>query len=158
MISLIIGKKGSGKTKHLIETVNETAKASKGNVVCVEKGDVLGIYSGHDHTNAFAVKLQGIDIGNSLSTRYNDDRFSSQYGYRILEVEENDTSKYTSRVERWYKMFSFKDLKKIKKEGTDFDYKTAKSVTQKGRIQRFYTRVGRKFVKLVTGRQVSYPH
>ena len=41
MISLIIGKKGSGKTKHLIETVNETAKASKGNVVCVEKGDVL---------------------------------------------------------------------------------------------------------------------
>lgn len=41
MITLIIGKKGSGKTKKLIEAVNDTAKSSLGNVVCVEKGDVL---------------------------------------------------------------------------------------------------------------------
>lgn len=38
MISLIIGKKGSGKTKHLVELVNAAVDASKGNVVCVEKG------------------------------------------------------------------------------------------------------------------------
>ncbi len=41
MIKLIIGKKGSGKTKKLIDVVNEAAKSSKGNVVCVEKGDAL---------------------------------------------------------------------------------------------------------------------
>lgn len=41
MIKLIIGNKGSGKTKKLIELVNSTAESSKGNVVCVEKGDVL---------------------------------------------------------------------------------------------------------------------
>ncbi len=41
MIKLIIGKKGSGKTKKLIETVNATAKNSPGNVVCIEKGDAL---------------------------------------------------------------------------------------------------------------------
>ena len=41
MINLIIGTRGSGKTKHLIEIVNETAKTSKGNVVCIEKGDTL---------------------------------------------------------------------------------------------------------------------
>lgn len=41
MISLIIGKKGTGKTKHLIETVNSAAQASKGNVVCIEKGNML---------------------------------------------------------------------------------------------------------------------
>ncbi|NLX93284.1 MAG: hypothetical protein GXZ02_05405 [Clostridiales bacterium] len=37
MISLIIGKKGSGKTKQLIELVNSTVEHSKGNVVCIEK-------------------------------------------------------------------------------------------------------------------------
>lgn len=41
MIKLIIGNKGSGKTKKLIDLVNTTAECSKGNVVCVEKGDTL---------------------------------------------------------------------------------------------------------------------
>ena len=37
MISLILGHKGSGKTKHLIACVNEAIETSKGNVICVEK-------------------------------------------------------------------------------------------------------------------------
>lgn len=41
MLKLIVGKKGSGKTKTLIEHINEAAKISKGNVVCVEKGSVM---------------------------------------------------------------------------------------------------------------------
>ncbi|MEG0229273.1 MAG: hypothetical protein RR549_01180 [Oscillospiraceae bacterium] len=38
MIKLIVGKKGSGKTKTLIEMVNEASQNSKGNVICIEKG------------------------------------------------------------------------------------------------------------------------
>lgn len=41
MINLIIGRKGSGKTKHLIEVVKTAAENSKGNVVCVEQEPVL---------------------------------------------------------------------------------------------------------------------
>jgi ABC-type branched-subunit amino acid transport system ATPase component len=41
MVKLIIGRKGSGKTKKLIDLVNAATEASKGNVVCVEKGDTL---------------------------------------------------------------------------------------------------------------------
>jgi GTPase SAR1 family protein len=41
MIKLFIGGKGSGKTKTLIELVNNAVTASKGNVVCIEKGDKL---------------------------------------------------------------------------------------------------------------------
>ena len=41
MIKLIIGRKGSGKTKKLADMVNEAAAASLGNVVCIEKGDTL---------------------------------------------------------------------------------------------------------------------
>lgn len=37
MVSLITGRKGSGKTKRLIEQVNKAVEASSGNVVCVEK-------------------------------------------------------------------------------------------------------------------------
>lgn len=41
MVTLIIGKKGSGKTKKLIALANETAAASSGNVVVIEKGAKL---------------------------------------------------------------------------------------------------------------------
>lgn len=38
MLKLIIGVKGTGKTKALINTVNEAAEKSAGKVVCIEKG------------------------------------------------------------------------------------------------------------------------
>lgn len=41
MIKLFIGSKGSGKTKTLIELVNNATSASNGSVVCIEKGDKL---------------------------------------------------------------------------------------------------------------------
>ena len=37
MIKLIIGNKGSGKTKKLIDLVNTCVEKSDGNVVCIEK-------------------------------------------------------------------------------------------------------------------------
>ena len=41
MIKLFIGAKGSGKTKTLIELVNNAVATSKGSVVCIEKGNKL---------------------------------------------------------------------------------------------------------------------
>ena len=38
MLKLIIGVKGTGKTKTLIEMVNQTTEASQGSVVCLERG------------------------------------------------------------------------------------------------------------------------
>ena len=38
MVKLIIGVKGTGKTKALISMVNEAAEKTNGNVVCIEKG------------------------------------------------------------------------------------------------------------------------
>lgn len=40
-MKLIIGVKGTGKTKTLIEMVNTTLDNTKGNVICIEKGDKL---------------------------------------------------------------------------------------------------------------------
>ena len=41
MVTLLIGKKGSGKTKKLIELANQAVKESQGNVVVIEKGKKL---------------------------------------------------------------------------------------------------------------------
>lgn len=76
MIKLIIGKKGSGKTKKLIDLVNAAAAESKGNVVCIEKGDTLTYsithkvrlvdaeaYGFHGYSEYYAF-LSGICAGN----------------------------------------------------------------------------------------------
>ena len=41
MLKLILGLKGSCKTKTLIEMVNDASHASHGSVVCIEKGQKL---------------------------------------------------------------------------------------------------------------------
>lgn len=76
MLKLIIGKKGSGKTKKLIEEATAAADVSNGNVVCVEKGNTLTYNITHrvrlvdtDHYeisgfDAFYGFLSGICAGN----------------------------------------------------------------------------------------------
>lgn len=58
MIKLIIGNKGSGKTKRLITAVNEAAEKSDGNVVCVEQGPTLTYNVSHK------VRLVDTDVYN----------------------------------------------------------------------------------------------
>lgn len=41
MVKLIVGLKGSGKTKMLVDQIHAAAKASKGIVVCIESGGKL---------------------------------------------------------------------------------------------------------------------
>lgn len=76
MVTLIIGKKGTGKTKKLIALANETAAASTGNVVVLEKGAKLTYDITHKarliDTDAYAISgydmlfgfLSGICAGN----------------------------------------------------------------------------------------------
>ena len=67
MVKLIIGNKGSGKTKKLIDMVNSTAAASNGSVVCVELGDTLTFSISH--------KVRLIDVKN-----YNISGYGEYYG------------------------------------------------------------------------------
>ena len=59
MIKIIIGRKGSGKTKLLVDMVNEAAKVSLGNVVCIEKGDTLSFSVSH-HARLIDADAYGI--------------------------------------------------------------------------------------------------
>ena len=76
MIDLIIGRRGSGKTKRLISLVNEAVEKSDGNVVCIEKGHNLTYNISHrarlvdtdyfeiSGFDAFYGMLSGICAGN----------------------------------------------------------------------------------------------
>ncbi len=76
MVTLIIGKKGSGKTKKLIQLANEAVAKSQGNVVVIEKGAKLTYDVTHKarliDTDVYGVKgysmllgfLSGICAGN----------------------------------------------------------------------------------------------
>ena len=41
MIRVIMGKKGSGKTKQMIDMINNAVQTEHGNVICIEKGNKL---------------------------------------------------------------------------------------------------------------------
>ncbi len=41
MIKVIMGKKGSGKTKLMIDMINEAVKTENGNVVCIERNRAM---------------------------------------------------------------------------------------------------------------------
>lgn len=47
MVKIITGKKGSGKTKILIDMINESAKNTTGYVECIDKGTKLRYDIGH---------------------------------------------------------------------------------------------------------------
>ena len=44
MVKLIVGEKGTGKTKRLVNDLNEMAQISENNVICIQNGDRLNNY------------------------------------------------------------------------------------------------------------------
>ncbi len=123
----------------------------------VEQGDVLAVFSGHEHMNGFSVKNQGIDIVNSISTRYNGDSYSTGYGYRMIEIDENDTSVYSTKVVRWNEFFGIKDAFGYKSAGDDYGFRTALDIALKGFWKKLGDMIYHSFATLITGRQIKYP-
>lgn len=68
MIKLIVGGKGSGKTKAMIEMINESAKTTPGNIVCIEKSMKLTYDVSH------AVRLIDVD-------EYKIEGYDALYGF-----------------------------------------------------------------------------
>lgn len=123
----------------------------------VETGDVLAMFTGHDHTNAFGVRNQNIDIYTSLMTRYKGVAYTTQYGYRVVEIDEKDTSKYETRVERLYDIFDFGYIKTAKDNGDKYSFRIALELAVKGKAQEICMKLWHSVIELFTGRTVVYP-
>ena len=122
----------------------------------VETGDVLAMFTGHDHTNAYGVRKQNIDIYTSPMTRYKGVAYTTQYGYRVVEIDEKDTSKYETRVERLYDAFDFGYIKTAKDNGDKYSSRIALELAVKGMAQELAMKLWHSVVELFTGRTVVY--
>ena len=102
MLKLIIGVKGTGKTKQLINLVNEAADATNGVVVCVEKGTGLRFDVKHTvrliNTNEYLVfdaeTLAGFVAGILASNHDVTDLFIDS----ALKISKNDVNKFDDLV------------------------------------------------------------
>ena len=65
MVRLIMGVKGSGKTKQLIELINNAAKDEPGNVVCIEPSRDM-MYDIHYHIRLIDAKEYKLNNYDSL--------------------------------------------------------------------------------------------
>ena len=65
MVKLIVGLKGTGKTKTLIEMVNTASKESHGSVICLELGDKLR-YDINYQVRLVDVSEYGVDDADKL--------------------------------------------------------------------------------------------
>ncbi len=124
----------------------------------VENGDVLAMFTGHDHTNAFGVRNQNIDIYTSPMTRYKGLAYTTQYGYRVIEIDENDTSSYSTRVERLYDVFDRDYAKAQKESGDKYSKKISYELAVKGKKQKLFGEFYQSAVELITKRTVVYPN
>lgn len=68
MIKLITGKRGSGKTKVLVDLIKEAAQKTRGNVVCIEKAMQL--------TYDIPYKVRLVDVDS-----YSIDSYDKLYGF-----------------------------------------------------------------------------
>ena len=57
----------------------------------VERGDILGIFSGHDHINTFETELDGIRIINTAGSTFHSYGKEMTRGMRMITVKESDT-------------------------------------------------------------------
>ncbi len=62
----------------------------------VERGDILGIFSGHDHINNFETELDGIKIINTAGATFNSYGKEMTRGMRMITVKESDTWNFES--------------------------------------------------------------
>lgn len=62
----------------------------------LEKGEMLGVYVGHDHNNSFVADYKGIDLGYAQGAGFNVYGPGFNRGVRIFDVEES--GKYETRT------------------------------------------------------------
>ena len=114
MIRVIMGKKGTGKTKQMIDMINEAVQSEHGNVVCIEKGSKLTFdihyqirlvdSSEYDVANFTALKgfISGLHAGNYDITHVFIDSLT-----KIVGADLNDQS--TEQFLDWLNSFSEKN-------------------------------------------------
>ena len=104
MIKLIIGKKGSGKTKKLVDMVNSAAQTSLGNVVYIEKGDTLTYSVTHNarliDAESYGISGYGEYYGMVAGIKAGNNDVTDIFGDATLRIGSRDYDELTAFLER----------------------------------------------------------
>lgn len=104
MIKLIIGNKGSGKTKKLVDMVNSAAQTSLGNVVCIEKGDTLTYSVTHKvrliDADAFGIRGYNEYYGMVAGIKAANHDITHIFGDATLRIGSRDYDEFAAFLER----------------------------------------------------------
>ena len=104
MIKIIIGKKGSGKTKKLVDLVNAATSESLGNVVCIEKGDTLTYSVTHKarliDADAFGISGYGEYYGMLSGIKAGNHDITHIFGDATLRIGSRDYDELAAFLDR----------------------------------------------------------
>ncbi|MBQ3136009.1 MAG: metallophosphoesterase [Clostridia bacterium] len=79
-----------------------------------EKGDVIGLFAGHDHINSFIKNKDGIDLGYCQGAGFNTYGPGSKRGVRIYTLYENNIRSYKSYTVTMEQLCVYKPSKPVK--------------------------------------------
>ncbi|MCL2509129.1 MAG: metallophosphoesterase family protein [Oscillospiraceae bacterium] len=85
-----------------------------------EKGDVVGMFFGHDHKNSFVGGYNGVDMGYCPGVGFGEYGNGVERGVRVFEVSESDPRGYTSRALTYRELFGKKVLNVFRKKFYDY--------------------------------------
>ncbi|MBR4452127.1 MAG: hypothetical protein IKS39_09860, partial [Clostridia bacterium] len=78
----------------------------------------------------------------------------TQYGYRVLDLDEKTPDKYKTRVVRWYDFVNSEEAKVVSDKG---DSALFAEIRFLGFFEKAFTDISVFFTELFTGRKVRYP-
>ena len=67
-------------------------------IVEAETGDVVAVFSGHDHPNSYTVTKNGVDIVNTPGASFESYGDNAVRGLRLITINEEDTWSYETEV------------------------------------------------------------
>ena len=114
MVRLIMGEKGTGKTKKLIELINASAAEENGNVVCIEAKSTM-TFDIHYHVRLISADeyqittyeglrgfVSGLYAGNyDISHIFIDNLFSNNHGVKFTVSVSGDPGLATDGMQKY---------------------------------------------------------
>ena len=88
----------------------------------MKQGDVQAVFFGHDHNNTFQISYKGMDFVNTPTAGFSS--YGDEHrGIRVIELDENDTSTYKTRLVNYYKTYctSASEICRYKMNGKEYN-------------------------------------
>lgn len=79
-----------------------------------EKGDIIGLFVGHDHINSFVADKDGIDLGYCQGAGFNTYGPGKKRGVRIYVLDENNIRNYNTYTVTMGELCNYKPAKPVK--------------------------------------------